>query len=284
MGFVWLLIQLPYSWQQTLGKYLGLFAQYFAKRAASIAKTNLTLCFPTLSAEKRKLLLRQNFIALGQSSLAMAFGWWGAERRLRKLIKLKNLHFLEEILAKPQAALIFTPHFMGIHFVGRLINLVSPIKSAAMYLPPKNPVLAWLSWRAMQKHYALAIERDDVRSLIRALKNKIPVFYTPDTDPGRKNSLFIPFFGVPAATSTATPRFAQLTGCAVLPLDFSPLPQAKGYEVCFEPALADFPSTTEKDLQIINRWLEARIRQQPQNYLWQYKRFKTRPVGEAKLY
>lgn len=137
----------------------------------------------------------------------------------------------------------------------------------------------------MNKIYLKAIPRDDVRDLLKSLKKNIAVLYNPDTDAGPKSSIFVPFFGIQTATVTATARFADISGCAIIPATYFRRKDNQGYTVRFYPALENYPvNDPAQDALIINQWLEKFILEHPEQYLWQYKRFKTRPPGEPKFY
>jgi KDO2-lipid IV(A) lauroyltransferase len=282
-GIMWLLIQLPYKFQLKIGKYIGLFALKFAHRERKITEINLSRCFPEFSQAERQALCRESFISMGIGGIETAFGWWAPEKRLKKLLHTDGLEYIENALKNNRSILIFTPHFSSLHIVGRIVNLYHPF--AGMYFPPKNLVFREISLRAMHQFYQQAIPRNDARSLIKALKNKSAILYTPDTDAGLKNSIFAPFFNIKTASVTATSRFSQITQCAVMPATYFRRDDGKGYDVKFYPPLENYPTDDlYQDIILINQWVEKFVREHPEQYLWQYKRFKTRPPGEAKFY
>ena len=282
-GLLWLLIQLPYGIQLKIGKSLGLLAYYFSKREKNIAKINLKLCFPDLNPVQLDLLLKKNFISAGQSTLETLFAWWASPKRLEKLIHIDGLEHIKQALKNnASGVLVFTPHFTCVHTVGRLINLKHPF--GVMYFPPKNPVFRYISERALPRCYQRAIPRDNPRLLIKALQKNQVILYTPDVDAG-KSGLFAPFFDILASTVTAASRFSAITGCNVIPANYYRRQDNKGFNVEFHPPLKNFPSNNiYHDTVLINHILENFIKHHPEQYLWQYKRFKSRPVGEKKLY
>jgi KDO2-lipid IV(A) lauroyltransferase len=282
-GIVWLLIQLPYSIQLKIGKYIGLLALRFARRERKITEINLSRCFPEMSDSDRKKLLRESFIAMGIGSLETAFGWWGSEKRLKKLLSIEGMENLKDALEYKKGVLIFTPHFSTLHIGGRLLTFFHDF--AVMFFPPKHPVFREISRRSMYKFYQAAIPRDDARSLIKSLKKNMAVLYTPDTDAGPKNSIFVPFFNIMTATVTATARFSQISHCAVMPATYYRRKDGKGYVVKFYPRLDNYPTDNPyEDAVRVNQYIEKFVRENPEEYLWQYKRFKTRPPGEEKFY
>ncbi len=119
----------------------------------------------------------------------------------------------------------------------------------------------------------------------RSLKKNIPVWYAPDQDFGIGKGVFVPFFGIQAATISATSVLARMARSPVVPFYQTRLPDGRGYRLTLLPSLDDFPSEdVEDDTRRINTLLEELIRQQPEQYLWAHRRFKTRPAGEHSLY
>jgi Kdo2-lipid IVA lauroyltransferase/acyltransferase len=252
-------------------------------REKQIAEINLARCFPDKTKVERDKILRDSFIAMGIGMLETAFGWWASPKRLKNLTHIKGLEHVENALAQKRGLLLCTPHLSTIHLSGIFVSAHHTY--AAMYLPPKNPALQKIILRALQRHYYQAIPRDNVRALIKCLKKNIPVVYTPDTDAGLKNSIFAPFFGINTATLTATSRFAQMSGCAVVFGNCLPRKDGSGYDLIIYPPLENFPSDDDYvDACRINQFIEEAVRENPGNYLWQYKRFKTRPPGEERFY
>ena len=139
--------------------------------------------------------------------------------------------------------------------------------------------------KARELHFEKAIPRDDMRGFLRSLRGNMPVWYAPDQNYGREHSIFATFFGVPAATITATHRLAKISGAAVVPFFPERLPHDAGYRLRLLPALEDFPGPDEAaDTQRINDLIEAEVRRIPEQYLWVHRRFKTRPGQEASFY
>jgi KDO2-lipid IV(A) lauroyltransferase len=124
-----------------------------------------------------------------------------------------------------------------------------------------------------------------VRGLLRQLKNNQAVWYAPDQNYSGKQSVFAPFFGIAAATTSATARLAAASGAAVVPFFQERLPGTRGYRLVLEPALEDFPGDDPAaDTARVNAVIEEHVRRAPAQYLWVHRRFKTRPAGEAPVY
>jgi Kdo2-lipid IVA lauroyltransferase/acyltransferase len=282
-GLLWCVTRLPFAWQLAVGRLLGRALLGLAKDRRDIARTNLALCLPELSGDERRRLLEAHFASLGIALVETALSWWGSDRRLGTLAALTGLEHLQSALRQGRGAILLSAHFTTLEIGGRLLALHAPFH--VLYRTHKNSVIETLQRRARRRRFEKAIPRDDLRGMLASLKHNRPVWYAPDQDFGRDNSVFVPFFGIPAATLTATSRLARVSGAPVVPFFQRRLPGARGYELTLLPALADFPGADdEEDTRRLMALIEARVRQQPEQYLWAHRRFKTRPPGESPVY
>jgi KDO2-lipid IV(A) lauroyltransferase len=124
-----------------------------------------------------------------------------------------------------------------------------------------------------------------LKKIITGLKNNIPILYMPDQNFGSRQSIFVPFFGIPAATVTATSRLSGSDKIPVIPVSLERLSGYSGYKLIIEQELENFPTTDlVSDTARINRIIENQVRKNPSDYLWIHRRFKTRPEGESSFY
>lgn len=283
VGLLRLLIYLPYSYLIRLGSAIGSLLYHLNTRERKTAQTNIALCFPHLTAVAQQELVRANFREIGIAVFETALGWWASNRKLRGLLTVHGQENIDLALTKGHGAILLGAHYTSLEIVGRLFSQQQDF--AVVYRIHKHPVIAWINDQALCQHYARALPREQVRSIIQWLRHNQVLWYTPDVDAGLKHSVFVPFFGVQAATVTATSRFAKMAKTAVIPVSFYRRHDYSGYDVYFKPALHDFPSEDlGNDALRINQLIEEAIKIQPAQYLWQYRRFKTRPPGEARLY
>ena len=97
-----------------------------------------------------------------------------------------------------------------------------------------------------------------------------------------KDNVFVPFFGVPAATITATHHLARMSGALVIPFFHRRLPGNEGYALRLGAPLENFPGPDVlDDTARVNACIEQMVREAPAQYLWVHKRFKSRPPGLA---
>ena len=285
LGLLWLITQLPYKVLLRLGRALGALMQRVARSRRHIVTRNIELCFTHLSVAERDALVRENFASMGIAFFEMAMSWWWPKKRLSRLVQVQGLEHLQAAQEQGQGAILMAIHFTTLEIGAALLGQQHTIDG--MYRAHDNPVFDYVQRRGRERHNAdaQAIEREDVRGMLKVLRKGRAIWYAPDQDYGPKQSVFVPLFGVPAATVTATSKFAKLGRAQVIPMTQTRLPNGQGYLIKIEPALSDFPGESdEQDCLRLNQWIERAIAQQPEQYLWAHRRFKTRPEGEAKLY
>ena len=285
LGLLWLVVQLPYRILLLLGRGLGALMYLSARSRRHIVQRNLELCFPQLSASGRQRLVRKNFSSTGIAFFEMAMSWWWPKARLQRLAHVEGLEHLQQAQAEGQGVILMALHFTTLEIGAALLGQHHTIDG--MYREHKNPVFDYVQRRGRERHNddATAIEREDVRAMLKVLRAGRAIWYAPDQDYGRKQSIFVPLFGIQAATVTATTKFARLGRARVLPYTQERLADGSGYRLVIHPPLADFPGESEEaDCRRVNAWIEQAVGQCPEQYLWAHRRFKTRPEGKPKLY
>ncbi|MEB0208017.1 lipid A biosynthesis lauroyl acyltransferase [Pseudomonas sp. CCC3.1] len=285
LGVLWLVVQLPYKWQLGIGRLLGSLMYRVAGDRRRIAARNLELCFPEKTAAERTMLLKQNFASTGIAFFEMAMSWWWSKPRLAKLAHVEGLEHLKQAQREGKGVILMAFHFTTLEIGAALLGQQHTIDG--MYREHKNPLFDFIQRRGRERHNldSLAVERDDVRGMLKLLRSGRAIWYAPDQDYGAKQSIFVPLFGIQAATVTATSKFAKLGKAQVVPFTQQRLADGRGYKLVIHPPLDDFPGESdEADCLRINQWVERAIRECPEQYLWAHRRFKTRPPGEPKLY
>ncbi len=270
----------------SLGALLGALLYYLAADRRRIAATNLRLCFPELNIAQRERIMRRHFRAFGRASLHETIAWWGSREEVESLTRFEGMEFVEPHLGKP--LILFAPHFVGVTVGGvRVTTAFAPVVTLNARI--KNPYIHRLVFRARGRFAPegrpseIYQRQDGIKPVLRAIKRGLPFYYPPDLDFGRKDAVFVPFFGTAAATITGLSRLARVTGARVVPCITRQ--EQGGYVVRFYPAWENFPSDdVEADTRRMNAFIEDRIREMPEQYFWVHKRFKTRPAGEASLY
>ena len=284
IAFFWLLHGLPLPVLNGLGRGFGLLLYPLARARRKVVLTNLRLCFPQLDEVARRRLARQHFALLGASLFGRSLLWWSRPARLRRIVRIEGLEHLRALQQQGRSVLLLAPHFLGLDMAGTRLALEADCVS--IYSKQKNKVFDhWLHHGRSRFGDQLLLSRGEgVRSTVKAMKSGRPFYYLPDLDYGPKESIFVPFFGVQAATITGLPRLARLAHAAVLPC-VARMQPGGGCVLEIGAPWTDYPGEDiEADTRRMNAWLESVVRTMPAQYYWVHRRFKTRPPGEARFY
>ena len=282
-ALMWLVHWLPLGLLAGLGNVVGGAAFWLIPERRRVTRINLAKCFPHMDADARERLARAHFRAFMRSFMEHALLWWAPRERIERLVRIEGIEHLHALSGRP--VILVAPHFVGLDAAYTRLGCEIPV--AGLYARQKNPAYDALLLRGRTRFgISRAIPRQaGIRVVLAAIRAGQPFYYAPDLDFGGRDAVFVPFFGVPAATITGVSRLAKLTGACVLFCVTRMLPGGQGYVVSVLPALEDFPSADVKaDTRRINRLIEAQVLTMPEQYYWVHKRFKTRPAGEASFY
>ncbi len=278
----WLLHWLPFSFLRLKGAILGEMMFRIMKRRRNIGLRNLQLCFPDRSEAEQQRILRRHFREMAAGLLGYGILLHGSARRIESLVRREGLEHYQEAAAQGPVILL-APHFLGIDFGG--IRHTIDYGGASMYSAQRVGAFDQLLLRTRSRfRNPLLIKRSDgIRACVRALRQGLTFYYLPDQDLGPRESIFVPFFGIPTATVPALSRLAQMARASVVPMVTEMT--ATGFVQRYYPAWKDFPSDdVTADTARMNTFIEERVRELPSQYYWLHRRFKTRPEGEAPLY
>jgi KDO2-lipid IV(A) lauroyltransferase len=272
IGLLRLFEPLPLAFLYLLGRGVGAFFFLFPTPFKRTARRNIELCLPELDAAARERILKDHFRGLGVALFETAVSWWSSNERIRHATLLEGLEHLEAARRAGRGALLLSAHFTTIEIGCRALAARLPLN--VMYRPTKNELVGEFVQSRRSLQTKRAIPRDDVRTLVKALKDGDVVWYAPDQSFRKKGAQMVPLFGIPAATNTATSRIAGMTRALVLPYFFERLPGG-GYRGVIHPPLEDFPSDDPvADTARFNRVIESEVRRIPDQYLWIHRRFK----------
>jgi KDO2-lipid IV(A) lauroyltransferase len=284
LGIMWLMHWLPLPVLGRFGDAVGTLLFVVMRPRRHIALTNLRLCLPELTEAERVSIAHRHFQAYSRSVWERGILWWASEARLNRLITVDPGPVpVEAMTSKP--TILLCPHFVCLDVAGASIAMVA--SASSMYVTQKNAVFDQVlrAGRARFKPVKLFTRQDGIKPILRALRDKLPYFMLPDMDFGDKDAEFVPFFGVEAATLTATARIAATTGAQVMPVIATFLPNYQGWRVKFYPVWDNYPGPDMVAATLrMNQFIEERVREAPAEYFWTHKRFKTRPNGEPSLY
>ena len=280
----WMLSHLPYKVLLNIGKLLGWLAFKIAKSRRKIATINISMCFKDLTFKQQQQLIYDHFISVGIGVVEVIISWWWSNYRLKKLITCHNLGDILQANAN-SGVLLMTMHNTTIELAGKAV--ANYFSLSAVYRKHDNELYEYLQSKFRNNHddQGRMIDKTDIRSMIKTLRQKKILWYSPDQDYGSRHSVFVPFFGVNTATINTTAKLASMGKAKVIPMSFIRKPDNTGYVLKFHPEIKlDSEFNSGKNETKINQFIEKIVRKQPEQYMWLHRRFKTRPPGEPNIY
>ncbi len=286
MGLLRLLSIMPRRVLAILGIMVGDLYRLLNAKRRRIAAVNIELCFPQLSDADRARLVRRHFRLFAQCLLDFPLLWFGNPKRIRKQVRIHGLENYDIPFSRGRKIIILTAHFVALEFGAAALSARFPL--LGMIKPLSNPLVDWFIAHGRKRfdpRGRLLLREQGLRPIIREIRSGLGFYYLPDEDFGAEKSTFVPFFATQVARLTALGRLAQLSDAVVIPCFTYRLPNGQGYEVRIEPPLEGFPSgDVIADTQRMNAELEKHIALAPEQYMWTFKYFKTRPGGAASPY
>ncbi len=280
---LWLLHLLPLAVLAGVGRATGTLLYPLARARRKVTLTNLKLCFPEWSDAERERVARAHFQVVARCFLEHGILWWASKERIQQFVRVEGLEHWQAVQGKP--VIWLAPHFSGLDMGGS--RIITEWRGVSVYSAQKNPLFDRVVRNGRTRFVTpvLFSRQDGIRPVVKAMREGLPLYYLPDMDFGARDALFVPFFNVPAATITGLSRMARLARAVVVPAVTRQLPGAQGYVLQFYPAWENYPTDdVEADTRRMNAFIEARVREMPEQYYWVHKRFKTRPSGERSPY
>ncbi len=280
--FMKVLSYLPLRVVRALGWLLGWGLYIVAVSRRRVVYANLALCFPDKPEAWRAKVARASFVCFAQAWLDRSWLWHGStdvtKSRLRLIGAVDELH-------GRAPTVIFLPHFYGMDAAWSAVSAAVQRRFTTIFTPQRNKrVDDWIyEGRRRLGEIRLFDRFDGVKTIVSALRAGEPLFLLPDMNFGAEESIFVPFYGVQAATVPSLSRFAKLGRAKVVPVTVRMT--AQGYDVEVHAAWPGFPSDdVTADTARMNLQLQGYIDAMPEQYYWVHKRFKTRPAGEPPVY
>lgn len=273
----------PAAGRARLARMLGDLLWLLARPRRRIALANLRACFPAMANAQRRGLGRRLSRNIARSVLDHSVLWRGSREDIERLVRVDGAEHLLDPANRP--LIVLAPHFVGLDAGG--VRLSTLVRGVSIYARQSNSV--WdqqlLQGRRRFNDPLLIPRRGaaELKEVIRAMKDGLPLYYLPDMDLGETNSIFVPFFGVAAATIPMVGRLARAVGARVV-MAVTEMTDA-GYVLHVEPPWSGFPGgSIDEDTARMNHEIERWVLRLPDQYLWTHKRFKTRPPGAPSIY
>ena len=282
LGLMLVLRFLPLPLLRGLGWVLGKLLWLTASKRRKVVLTNLALCFPEAGEKEQRRMGMAHMVLFAQAWLDRAWLWHGSPG-----LVASRLHMVGEVQALQQGkgAVIFAPHFVGLDAGWTSLCLLMQRRFTTIYTPQRSAAIdEWvLQGRQRFGQVRLFRREDGFKAIVSTLRQGDLLYLLPDMNFRLEESIFVPFYGVAAATVTTLPRLARLGQVPVVPVTTRLTPQ--GYEVRVHAAWTDYPGEdADAETALMNQRLQVWIDEMPTQYYWVHKRFKSRPNDEASLY
>jgi KDO2-lipid IV(A) lauroyltransferase len=279
IGAMALIARLPWSLQRVLGRGIGGLLRRLLARRRHVAQRNLEICFPELAPDARAALLREHFAALGIALFEFGRAWWGSIAPMRRGLVVEGVEHIHAARAQGRGVIVVSGHFTTLEICGRLMCDHVPL--AGMYRPHAAPAMEWAVKRGRLRYAAAMFTKQELRPAVKHLKQGGLLWYAPDQDPSRGETVYVPFFGQPANSLSSTHQLARLSGAAVVAFQHKRRDDG-GYDLRILPVLGDIPShDATADTARVIAAIEGMARAAPDQYLWIHRRFKRQPDGSS---
>ena len=275
---------MPLSVARGVGRFLGRLIILLDERSIRIARINLDLCYPFMTPERREQIARQRMLHLGQAICETPRLWGKGNLWLaQKITAVEGLDYFQSALADERGTILILPHQGNWEVIGLWVSQQAAMTS--LYEPPKMAGMEHYVKSSREQAGATLVPTNvrGVAALIKALKRGEVTAILPDQQPPAASGDFAPLFGVPAQTMTLVHNLLQRSGSQALLCTALRVPG--GWKIVFKPVCTDIYSEDQQtSLLAMNQGVESIVDLAPNQYQWEYKRFRARPDGLPQLY
>lgn len=278
------LARVPPRFLPTLGRLVAAALRPLMGKRWRVARVNLALCFAGESADAQAQRLREHRRSLAVALVELLRAWFAPSATLEGLANVEGLHHLREAAARGQGVLLLTGHLMHTELATRFVAeaLGAPVGGVVRRYH-RHPCLERLLDAARTRRLGPTVGKFDARGMARHLRQGGRLVYSADQD-FRDGHVFVPFFGVPAATFAGTPQLVRAGRAVVRFLSMARDAEGRYRVRIDDPGLDDRLDDPVAFAAHYMAVLEAAVRDAPDQYLWVHRRFKTRPEGTASPY
>lgn len=270
------------SWLSFCGA-LGRLAYRVATQTRTLTIRHLTMAFGKEKTQQELIELARNvFEAMGKNA-----GDILRSRTVRSLADLEKflvttgLEHFEAAHQRGKGVIFLTCHLGA--FDLQVTNMaLRGLNPNIIGTPLKNKDLNDLLFSYRNQYGAIAIERGrETFRMIKVLKSGGSVALLIDQDT-RVKSVFVDFFGMPAATPVGAAIMAMKTGAAIIPTSIHLRDDGMQHMQVF-PEL-QMVNTGDEDKDVVTntaamtKFIEGQIRQHPEQWVWMHERWKTKQL------
>lgn len=284
-GFLHLFALLPLSWARALGRGLGLLYWQFPSRTRKVTIRNIELAFPEFDTVRQRSLARDSVKATAELAAEMGHVWLRPWNYVSSLVlQVRGAELITDAQQQGRGVIVLGPHLGNWEMVG--LHLASLGSVVALYEPPKIAALGPMIESARERSGSTLVPTDSrgLVKLLRSVKGGKISGILPDQVPPELNAgLNVPFMGVPCFTGTLASNMIRRTGALAL---FGVAQRVEGgFVLHYLNAEAEiYNEDDEISLAALNRGVETCVRLCPEQYQWEYKRFRVRPRVGPSIY
>lgn len=263
---------MPLRLNHFIGTLIGRIMYITNSHSKLVVNKNIALCFPELNESEKQSLVKKSLIEMGKRLSESGFVWCNSfEHNAKHVTKIKGTEYLDG----DQKTILLVPHFGCWEIAARVVSLYK--KTTFMYkeLDDKKQNSLLVSLREQRDLGMVTANKKGVLKLQRALKEGQLIAILPDQYPGLEGSVSAPFFGYDAITMTLLVKLARKNNAKVVMTWAQRLNKGQGYELNFKPVdILSESGVIVDDVTKMNKVIEHLILTKPEQYLWDYKRFK----------
>ena len=259
-----------------LGELMGFLLSILPNSARNNTKINLKLCFPNSSDQEIKVLTRKSLKETSRSLLESGKSWITFPKTgVSNIIQVEGMKLVSESLVQDRGAILFTSHLGNIEVL--ISFLAENFKCTIPYTPAKIDAVDELMKRARLLMGAEMVKADSggVKSALKALNRGEIIIMASDQVPKKKSGIISNFFGTPALSVSLVSSLATRTESPCHSVSCIRLKKGKGYKVIFSERIEKLNTLgVPEGVNLMNTELEECIMKAPEQYAWEYKRFK----------
>jgi len=281
-----LLSRLSLGGTRRFGAWIGKLLRLGDSRLTQVTKTNIELCYPDLTVEQQQKLMQESLVETGRLFAEFGIMWeWPTDKTLALIQSVQGKELLDQAFEQGKGVIVLAPHHGNWELVGLYLSTLRPM--AALYRPPKIRELETYMSAVRGRHGSELVptNKRGVIRLFSILNEQGMVGILPDQVPGGSGGIFAPFMGVPANTMKLVTRLIHKTHCKVVSLVALRRPDGDGFDMVFRAADPDiYSDDIETSVTAMNRSIEACVADYPEQYQWEYKRFKGTRINDKWVY
>jgi KDO2-lipid IV(A) lauroyltransferase len=263
---------LPLKLNHLVGAIIGRIMYSKNSESRKIVEKNLLLCFPDLNEDEHNELVLKNLIETGKNLSECGLIWNNSLKKNSSYITRTNgSHYLDS----NEATILLVPHFGCWELTAKMVTKYKPAVFLYKKLNKESQNLLLLQQREKGQLTMASADKRGVLKLSRTLKGGGLIGILPDQDPGKDGSIDSTFFGQNARTMTLLVKLARKNNARILMAWSKRLDFGEGFELNIEPInILSKSGDAEADILMQNKVIENLVSSQPEQYLWNYKRFK----------